>query len=79
MEHSYIEEHNIADRYLQGKLSAEERMRFEEHFVDCTQCLGRLEVTDDLRAELKIIAAEDALPLRAELRVEILPCSHLDG
>jgi anti-sigma factor RsiW len=49
MEHSYIEDHNIAERYLSGKLSPEERMRFEEHFVDCTHCLDRLEPTDDLR------------------------------
>jgi hypothetical protein len=71
MEHSYIEEHNIADRYLSGKLSPEEQMRFEEHFVDCTQCLDRLEPTDDLRAGLKTIAAEEALRARAGLQIGV--------
>jgi hypothetical protein len=71
MEHSYIEEHNVADRYLSGKLSPEEQMRFEEHFVDCTQCLDRLEPTDDLRAGLKTIAAEEALHARAGLQIGV--------
>jgi Putative zinc-finger len=69
MEHSYIEDHNIADRYLSGKLSPEERMRFEEHFLDCTQCLDRLEPTEDLRTGLKTIVAEEALQARTDLQV----------
>jgi hypothetical protein len=71
MEHSYIEEHNIADRYLSGKLFPEERMRFEEHFVDCARCLDRLEPTEDLRTGLKTIAAEEALQARADLQVGV--------
>lgn len=46
------DEHNIADRYLMDKLSAAERTRFEEHFVDCQECLARLETTKDFRAAL---------------------------
>jgi hypothetical protein len=77
MEHSYIEEHNIADLYLSGKLSAQERMRFEEHFVDCTRCLDRLETTDDLRAGLKTIAAEGALQARANLQIGVAGAAGL--
>jgi hypothetical protein len=77
MEHSYIEEHNIADLYLSGKLSAQERMRFEEHFVDCTRCLDRLETTDDLRAGLKTIAAEEALQARANLQIGVAGAAGL--
>jgi Putative zinc-finger len=77
MEHSYIEEHNIADRYLSGKLSAEERMRFEEHFVDCTRCLDQLETTDDLRAGLKTIASEEALQARANLQIGVAGAAGL--
>jgi anti-sigma factor RsiW len=69
MEHSYIEDHRIADRYLSGKLSIEERMRFEEHFVDCPECLDRLQTIDDFRAGLRAVAAEEATRLRAYLRV----------
>jgi hypothetical protein len=59
MEHSYIEEHNIADRYLLGKLSAEERRRFEKHFENCRQCIDQLKTIDDLCTGLRIVAAED--------------------
>jgi hypothetical protein len=72
MEHSYIEENNIAGRYLSDKLSVEERMRFEEHFVDCTQCLDQLEATKGLRAGLRTVAAKEASRSRAYLQVGLL-------
>jgi hypothetical protein len=68
MDHSYIEDHLIADRYLSGKLSTEAHMRFEEHFVDCAECLDRLRTIDDFRAGLRAIAEEEAVRLRAYLR-----------
>jgi hypothetical protein len=69
MEHSYIENHHIADRYLSGKLSIKERMRFEEHFVDCAECLDRMQTIDDFCAGLRTVAAEEATRLRAHLSV----------
>ena len=68
MEHSYIDEHYVADRYLLGKLSPEERMRFEEHLADCMRCLDRLETTDDFRGGLRIVVAKEALRQRAYLQ-----------
>jgi hypothetical protein len=79
MEHAHIEEHTNADLYLSGKLSAEERVRFEEHFVDCTQCLDRLETTDDLRAGLKTIAVEEALRAHAGLQVAVAGVAGVAG
>jgi hypothetical protein len=64
MNHYEIEEHNIPDRYLQGKLSAEERIRFEEHFIDCPECLARLEMTEDFSNTLRVVATQDAGRLR---------------
>lgn len=64
MEHWYIEDHQIADRYLSGKLPIEERMRFEEHFVDCASCLVHLRTVDDFRAGLRTVATEEAMRLR---------------
>jgi hypothetical protein len=69
MEHSYIEDHHIADRYLSGKLSVDERIRFEEHFVGCAECLDRLQTIDDFRAGLRTVAVEEAMRLRAYLGV----------
>jgi len=68
MDHSYIEGHLIADRYLSGKLSTEAQMRFEEHYVDCAECLDRLRTIDDFRAGLLAIVTEEAMRLRAYLR-----------
>lgn len=65
MNHRYIEEANIADYYLLGKLPPDEQARFEEHFIDCQECLDRLETTRDFRRALKIVAAEDAAQLNA--------------
>jgi putative zinc finger protein len=69
-EHNYIEEHNIADCYLLGKLSAEERRRFERHLENCRQCIDQLRTIDDLRTGLRIVATEDLLhsPAKAEAR-----------
>ena len=68
MDHQYIEGHNIPDRYLQGTLSATERTRFEEHFIDCAQCLDRLEMTEDFRGALRTLAAAEAATSRVHAR-----------
>jgi hypothetical protein len=72
MEHSYIEEQNIDSRYLFGDLSLEERMRFEEHFIDCRYCLDRLKAVEGLRAGLRTVAAEAASRSRAYAQVGLL-------
>jgi hypothetical protein len=68
MEHTYIDEHYVADRYLLGKLSPEECVRFEEHLADCMQCLDRLETTEDFRDGLRTVVAKEAMRRLAYLR-----------
>jgi hypothetical protein len=75
MDHSYIEEFNVADRYLLGKLPAEERARFEEHFVDCPKCLDLLETTESFRGGLQTVAAEEAA--RSSVYVQAGLLAHL--
>jgi hypothetical protein len=53
MDHARIDEDQLAQRYLMGKLDAESRHRFEEHFVDCPACLETLETFESLRTALK--------------------------
>src|SRR5262245_49931950 len=72
MDHIFIEEHNIADLYLLGKLSDEERSRFEEHFIDCQECLERLETTDSFLDGLKRLAIEEAVRPHAYVQAGIL-------
>jgi len=72
MEHSYIEEQNIVDRYLLGKLSAEERTRFEEHCESCMRCSDQLEAVDGLRTGLRIVAGEEVWRPRARVKAGAL-------
>ena len=68
MEHSYVDEHNIADCYLLGKLSDEERLRFEEHCENCPQCSDQLGAIDGLRTGLRIVAGEEVWRPRAHVK-----------
>src|SRR5262249_1305564 len=45
----HLDESDIAERYVTGRLSAEERAGFEAHFVDCARCLDRIEAAEGLR------------------------------
>ncbi len=60
VDHRYIEEHNLIERYVLGRLATDEQVRFEEHFADCEVCLGELEIADDFGAALRTAVAEDA-------------------
>jgi Putative zinc-finger len=60
MDHDYINEHGVVSGYVAGRLSPEERAGFEEHFLDCRQCLEQIEVTSELREGLRQVAKEDA-------------------
>jgi len=65
MNHDDIENNDIADRYLMGRLSPEEADRFEEHYLSCQECLGRLDRAEKLQRGLKRAAAEDAARMAA--------------
>lgn len=55
MDHKYIDDLDIVDRYLMGRLGAEETSEFEEHFVDCEHCVDRLKFTKALIEELRLV------------------------
>jgi hypothetical protein len=44
MEHSFIAQTDVIDRYVRGTMPAAERSEFEEHFLDCQECLEQLEL-----------------------------------
>ena len=61
MEHEEIDKLNLIDRYLMGKLLAEENVSFEEHFVNCPQCIADLQMTKNFMQDLRLVAAEQTL------------------
>jgi len=59
MDHAYIEEQEIIRRYLADRLAEDERNRFEAHYVDCDQCLEKLELEEGFREGVREVAAEE--------------------
>jgi hypothetical protein len=59
MDHAYVDEHQVAELYLLGKLPPEEAERFEEHSMSCPECLDRLETAETLRLGLRTVAARE--------------------
>lgn len=69
MDHPQIEEQQIVDRYLAGRLDAAETEQFEEHYLSCQQCLGELELAEAFGDGIRLAAAEDALKTAVARRV----------
>lgn len=63
MDHRYIDENSIAERYLKHSLLPRERTEFEAHLIDCQECADRV-----LLAEMFQVrnGAGRARPLLAE-------------
>jgi hypothetical protein len=60
MDHQQIDQLDLIDRYVMGKLLADESVSFEEHFVDCPQCIARLQTTKNFLHDFRLLAAEQA-------------------
>lgn len=63
MDHVTIEDDNLVERYLLGRLAAAEAARFEDHYLDCPECLEKLELSRRLRDGLREVTAEDGARL----------------
>lgn len=72
MTHDFIDEHQIVDRYLMNRLSAEEAARFEEHYLGCQHCLDQLELAESLQRGFKRAAVDDAKGAAAAHRIGLL-------
>jgi hypothetical protein len=49
IDHDRIDLEVTAERYVLGQLPPAEAQRFEEHFLDCAECLERVELAERLR------------------------------
>lgn len=72
MDHTYIEERQIAERYVMGKLPPEEAARFEEHYLSCQECLDRLELSESMERGFKRAAGQDAVRVAATRQIAVL-------
>ncbi len=71
MEHNEAIEQMVAERYLLGELTAEQRDAFEEHAFDCPECSLDLRAgaafIETAKVELPKLAATSAAPSMPEL------------
>ncbi len=72
MDHAYIAEHSLIERYHLGQLPPDEEARFEAHFVGCQECTEELELARGFRLGLRTVAAEEAARLQGLARAGIL-------
>ncbi len=61
MDHAYITDNGLVERYHQGSLPPDEEARFEEHFVGCAECTGQLELARGFQRGLKTMVAEEVV------------------
>jgi hypothetical protein len=72
MDHTYIEENQIADRYVQGTLPADEAERFENHYLSCPECLDQLGLAESMQRGFHRAAAQDVGKLVAVQQLAVL-------
>jgi hypothetical protein len=72
MNHADIEEQQIAERYVRGKLTPEETALFEEHYLSCQECLDRLDLAESMDRGFKRAAGQDAAEIAAMQQVRQL-------
>lgn len=63
MDHEYIENNQVVDRYVLGRLSEAEADVFEDHYLTCDECLRRLELAEKFQRGFRQVAAEEATGL----------------
>ena len=59
MDHNEVEQFDLVDLYLLGRLTAEQTAAFEEHFVDCRHCLESLKMTESFLRGLRAASARE--------------------
>ncbi len=71
MEHPQIDEEHILDRYLAGRLTAEDEAGFEEHLFACADCLEKVQWGEEMRRGLHAVAAATAAEHAARTAVSL--------
>jgi Putative zinc-finger len=70
MNHGYIDEHGVAQRFLDNTLDPAERSAFEAHLVDCQECTDRILLAGMFHQREE---TPEPLPLRARVAARLKP------
>lgn len=63
MDHDDIEFASLIEQYATGRLAEDATLAFEEHLLDCPECIERVEAAERLQRGLASVVAEDATTL----------------
>lgn len=72
LDHATIEEEQIAERYVMGKLPPDEATLFEEHYLSCPECLDRLELAESMERGFKRAAGQEAARVAATRQLALV-------
>ena len=73
MDHRYIDEHSVAERFIGNTLPQADRVEFEAHIVDCQECMDRLLLAGMFHARNGRPNTQNPLPLRARFVAQFKP------
>lgn len=73
MEHAYIEEHGVAERFICNTLNEKERADFEQHLVDCQECMDRILLAGMFHSRVVNQLHNQPPPLRSGLVLRLRP------
>jgi hypothetical protein len=59
MDHDYIDEHGLVERYVKRRLEPQLEQAFEIHLLDCPRCIDAIETAEFLEAGLRDGLAAD--------------------
>jgi putative zinc finger protein len=72
MNHTYIDEQHVIDRYVRGTLPADEAARFEEHYLSCQDCLDQLDLAEAMKRGFQRAAGQDAARVVASRQLALV-------
>ena len=70
MDHRFIDQNAIAERYLRHALAPSDRVKFETHLVDCPECRDRLLLAEMFHARNGSSAIVDVAAIPSEPLLE---------
>jgi len=80
MDHRYIDENSVAERYLERALPSDLHDAFESHLVDCEECADRLRLAQiflehrpQKPPDLDRVAALALMPKRVQFAAYLAP------
>lgn len=59
MDHDYIEQRQVIEEYVMGRLPEAEAARFEDHYLTCEECVRRLDLAERFQRGFRDVAANE--------------------